>query len=76
MVANASRKPDRAHDPGAGIEQASLHGVKTATKPQKMKKEVRKIRRELGGVLIVIARLKATAEQIEQLPEVSASCPE
>ena len=79
--------------------------MKTAT--GKLKKEAKQIRCELGGVLIVIARLekkrtkldinpdldaalvlwleslrerakllKSAAEQIEQLPEVIASCPE
>jgi hypothetical protein len=80
--------------------------VYSAAKVKKAKKEAKKIRRELGGVLIVLARLekkqvelnitnpdldaalvswreslrervkllKATAEKIEQLPEVIASC--
>jgi iron-sulfur cluster repair protein YtfE (RIC family) len=81
--------------------------VTRAAKLKKAKKEAKKIRRELGGVLIVLARLdkkraalnvnpdldaalvrwhellservkllKATAEKIEQLPDVIASCPE
>jgi GTP cyclohydrolase II len=59
--------------------------VKTATKLLKMKKKAaRKIQRELGGILIVLARLeakrvkllKATAERIEGLKEADIACPE